>query len=67
MPKVKTKSGAKKRFTLTASGKVKAKQANTAHRLVSKAKSAKLRNRGTTTLVAQDAYKVKRYWIPYAK
>ena len=59
----KSKSGAKKRFSLTATGKVKCKQANTAHRLVSKPKSAKLRNRGTTTLVAQDAYKVKRYWL----
>jgi large subunit ribosomal protein L35 len=63
MPKMKSKSGAKKRFWLTATGKVRCKQANTAHRLVSKTKSAKLRNRGTTTLVAQDAYKVKRYWL----
>ena len=63
MPKMKSKSGAKKRFSLTATGQVSCKQANTAHRLVSKPKSAKLRNRGTTTLVAQDAYKVKRYWL----
>jgi large subunit ribosomal protein L35 len=63
MPKMKSKSGAKKRFSLTATGKVRCKQANTAHRLVSKPKSAKLRNRGTTILVAQDAYKVKRYWL----
>jgi len=67
MPKLKSKSGAKKRFWLTASGKVKAKQANTAHRLVSKAKSAKLRNRGTTTLTESDAYTVKRYWLHSGK
>ena len=47
MPKMKSKSGAKKRFTLTATGKVRAKGANTAHRLISKPKSAKMRNRGT--------------------
>jgi large subunit ribosomal protein L35 len=63
MPKMKSKSGAKKRFSLTATGKVKCKHAYTGHRLVSKTKSAKMRNRGTTTLVAQDAYKVKRYWL----
>ena len=63
MPKLKSKSGAKKRFSLTAKGKVKAKQANTAHRLVSKAKSAKLRNRGTTIMTDSDAYTIKRYWL----
>jgi large subunit ribosomal protein L35 len=63
MPKLKSKSGAKKRFSLTATGKVKFKKAYTAHRLVSKVKSAKLRNRGTSTLGASDAYKVKRYWL----
>lgn len=63
MPKLKSKSGAKKRFTLTATGKVKAKQANTAHRLISKPKSAKLHNRGTTILNESDAYKIKRYWL----
>ncbi len=63
MPKMKSKSGAKKRFTLTASGKVRAKCANTAHRLISKPKSAKMRNRGTMILTEADAYKVKRYWL----
>jgi large subunit ribosomal protein L35 len=63
MPKMKSKSGAKKRFSLTATGKVKFKGAYSAHRLVSKRKSAKARNKGTSVLVAADAYKVKRYWL----
>ncbi len=36
MPKVKTKSGAKKRFTLTGSGKVKRKHAYKSHILTKK-------------------------------
>jgi len=63
MPKMKSKSGAKKRFTLTATGKVRAKGANTAHRLISKPKSAKMRNRGTMLIAESDAYKIKRYWL----
>jgi large subunit ribosomal protein L35 len=63
MPKLKSKSGAKKRFSLTATGKVKYKGAYTAHRMVSKRKSAKVRNKGNHMLVEADAYKVKRYWL----
>jgi len=63
MPKLKSKSGAKKRFSLTATGKVKYKGAYTAHRMVSKSKMAKVRNKGTHMLSEPDAYKVKRYWL----
>ena len=35
MPKLKTKSGAKKRFKLTATGKLKAGVAGKRHRLIS--------------------------------
>ena len=63
MPKLKSKSGAKKRFSLTATGKVKYKGAYTAHRMVSKRKSAKVRNKGNHMLVEADAYKVRRYWL----
>ena len=41
MPKMKTKSGAKKRFSLTASGKVKRKHAFKSHILTKKTKKAK--------------------------
>jgi large subunit ribosomal protein L35 len=63
MPKLKSKSGAKKRFSLTANGKVKFKGAYSAHRMVSKGKKAKVRNKGTHMLGESDAYKVKRYWL----
>ncbi len=41
MPKMKTKSGAKKRFTLTATGKIKRKHAYKSHILTKKAKKRK--------------------------
>ena len=42
MPKIKTKSGAKKRFKLTGSGKIKRKHAFKSHILTKKAKKRKL-------------------------
>jgi large subunit ribosomal protein L35 len=50
MPKVKTKSGAKKRFTLTASGKIKRKHAYKSHILTKKSKKRK-RNLTKTSLI----------------
>ena len=50
MPKLKTKSGAKKRFSRTASGKIKMNVAHKRHRLISKPKQMKRHARGTTTL-----------------
>jgi len=41
MPKMKTKSGAKKRFTLTGTGKVKRKHAFKSHILTKKTKKQK--------------------------
>ena len=41
MPKVKTKSGAKKRFTLTGSGKLKRKHAYKSHILTKKSTKQK--------------------------
>jgi len=41
MPKMKTKSGAKKRFVLTGSGKIKRKHAYKSHILTKKAKKQK--------------------------
>ncbi|MFO7999018.1 MAG: 50S ribosomal protein L35 [Bacteroidales bacterium] len=50
MPKMKTKSGAKKRFSLTASGKIKRKHAYKSHILTKKSKKRK-RNLTQTSLV----------------
>lgn len=60
MPKMKTNSGAKKRFKLTAKGKVKRGKMFTSHILTKKSPKRK-RNLRTATLVsAVDEKRVKR-------
>jgi len=66
MPKLKTKSGAKKRFGRTATGKVKRNWGNKRHRLISKSKQQKRLHRGTTTLGKGDAKLVLTY-MPYLR
>lgn len=59
MPKVKTKSGAKKRFSLTGTGKIKRKHAYKSHILTKKTTKQK---RGLTHIglvSEQDAGRVK--------
>lgn len=53
MPKMKTKSGAKKRFSLTASGRIKRKHAYKSHILTKKSKKRK-RNLTKTSLVSKS-------------
>ena len=65
MPKLKTKSGAKKRFSLTASGKVRANQAGKRHMMIKRTNKQIRNKRGTTILSDQDARIVKKF-IPYA-
>lgn len=65
MPKLKTKSAVKKRFKLTATGKVVGTQAGKKHFMRRRTK-AQLRNlRGTTILCDQDAKNVKKFFLPY--
>jgi large subunit ribosomal protein L35 len=64
MPKMKTKSGAKKRFKMTASGRVKAGVAGKRHRLSSHNADYIRRNRGTKILSKGDEGLVKWY-MPY--
>ena len=64
MPKMKTKSSAKKRFKMTASGKVKAGQADKRHGMIKRTTKFIRDARGTTTLSAPDARIVKSY-MPY--
>ena len=60
MPKMKTKSSAKKRFTLTGTGKVKRKHALKSHILTKKTKKQK-RNLTYATMVDKaDEANVKR-------
>ncbi|HSF90736.1 MAG TPA: 50S ribosomal protein L35 [Paracoccaceae bacterium] len=64
MPKMKTKSGAKKRFKVTASGRVVAGQAGKRHGMIKRTRKFIRNARGTTTLSAQDERIVKVY-MPY--
>jgi large subunit ribosomal protein L35 len=67
MPKLKTKSGAKKRFKITASGKVKAGVAGKRHRLISHNAKYIRQNRGTDVMSEPDARIVKRAYMPYSR
>jgi large subunit ribosomal protein L35 len=64
MPKLKTKSGAKKRFKLTATGKIKAGVAGKRHRLISHNGKYIRTNRGTKVMSEADA-KIIRTYLPY--
>jgi len=64
MPKLKTKSGAKKRFKITASGKVKAGVAGKRHRLISHNAKYIRSHRGTKVMCDADAKTIKS-WLPY--
>lgn len=61
MPKLKTKSGAKKRFSLTASGKVRGNQAGKQHGMIKRTNKQIRNQRGTTILAPQDAKIVKKF------
>jgi len=67
MPKMKTKSGAKKRFKVTGTGKVKAKQAFARHMQMNKPKSMKRKARGMGILCAADGRSVLQNWLPYSR
>jgi large subunit ribosomal protein L35 len=65
MPKLKTHTGAAKRFSKTGTGKIKRGQAKTRHILTSKAPKTK-RKLGRTLLVSDGDYKKVARMIPYA-
>ena len=64
MPKLKTKSSAKKRFKITARGKVIMAQAGKRHGMIKRTNSQIRKQRGTTVLSKQDSKIVKSY-MPY--
>ncbi|WP_242094994.1 50S ribosomal protein L35 [Aestuariivivens sediminicola] len=59
MPKMKTKSSAKKRFKLTGTGKIKRKHAFKSHILTKKSKKRKLALTHATTVDEADENNVK--------
>ena len=64
MPKLKTKSSAKKRFKISAKGKVIMAQAGKRHGMIKRTNSQIRKQRGTTIMTEQDAKIVKSY-MPY--
>lgn len=61
MPKLRSKSSAKKRFSFTASGKVRANQSGKRHGMVKRSKKFIRNQRGTTILSDADARIVKKF------
>ncbi len=64
MPKMKTKSSVKKRFKITATGKVLAGPGKKRHNLMARSQKSKRSNRGSQTLTHADGLTVKQ-WCPY--
>ena len=68
MPKLKTRSGAKKRFQVKKSGKVKHGKAFGKHLFThAKTPAGKRRQRGTGHLADMDAKKVIQELFPYGR
>ncbi len=61
MPKMKTKSAAKKRFKITANGKVKVAAAGKRHGMIKRSKKFIRNARGTMVLSEPDARIVKKF------
>ena len=66
MPKMKTKSAAKKRFKITATGKVLAQAAGKRHGMIKRSNKQIRNQRGTTILAPGDERLVKIH-MPYAR
>jgi large subunit ribosomal protein L35 len=64
MPKLKNKSGAKKRFKVTGTGKVVYAQRGKRHGMIKRTKKQIRQLRGTAVLFKTDGDTVKKYWLP---
>jgi large subunit ribosomal protein L35 len=65
MPKMKTKSGAKKRFKFTATGKLKKGQVGKRHGMIKRSNEQIRELRGTSVASKSEVQRVRR-WMPYA-
>jgi len=61
MPKLKTKSSVKKRFKLTATGKVRMSQAGKQHGMIKRSNKQIRNKRGTTIMSPQDSKIIKSF------
>ena len=64
MPKLKTKSGAKKRFKITGTGKVKAAHAGKRHGMIKRTKKQIRQHRGTRVMFKADGDNIIKYFLP---
>ncbi len=64
MPKIKTKSGAKKRFKVTAGGKVLYQHSRKRHGMIKRTKKQIRQLRGTAVLFKTDGDNIKKYFLP---
>lgn len=64
MPKIKTKSGAKKRFKITGTGKVKYAHAGKRHGMIKRTNKQIRQLRGTDVMFKTDGDNIKKYWLP---
>jgi large subunit ribosomal protein L35 len=64
MPKLKTKSGAKKRFKITGTGKVVYAQRGKRHGMIKRTPKQIRDLRGTSVLFKTDGDKVKKFFLP---
>ncbi len=65
MSKLKTKSSAKKRFSLTARGKIKRFRAGKRHNMIKRTPRQIRQKRGTTIMNAANVSVVRRF-LPYS-
>jgi large subunit ribosomal protein L35 len=64
MPKLKTKSGAKKRFKITGTGKVKYAQSGKRHGMIKRTNNQIRDHRGMAVLFKTDGDNIKKYFLP---
>jgi large subunit ribosomal protein L35 len=63
MPKLKTKSGAKKRFKVTGTGKVLFAQSGKRHGMIKRSTKQIRDHRGTKVMFKTDGDRIKKYWL----
>ena len=64
MPKMKSKSGAKKRFKITGTGKVMSAQQGKRHGMIKRTTKQIRQLRGTRVLFKTDGEKIKKFFLP---
>lgn len=67
MPKMKTHSGAKKRFSVTRTGKVQARAACKRHLMTNKSKRMKMSGRSTLIMAEMDGNVILNSLLPYER